>query len=354
MNDDLDNILKNKLKQDINVPKDFSNIVLHSISKEITKKRNHERYSFKKLAIALSLCVTCLSILVVSAYPSFQFISKPEIGYVTSSLEEAVQNGYIQNVDMDYMYFNGIGVKINYIVMADYNLDILFEFQLSKKLQEDVSHIELGHLLIHDEDNNLLFCAYNEKLAKKFLNSNHIKYQGSAIDKSYESGYMCEPIETSPFHIKYKYAIRSVEGFPNSKKLYLSFNSIAINHDDKTTAKGKWAFELNLPEKFSNRVVQEYVLTEPNDFIQLKQATVTDTLMQITYIALNEKAFFMDYYILDSNGKKYDYNIIGSGRIVQNGNEVIITFPLNLSNVTEKLILHLGEDLEFELKVVPE
>ncbi len=354
MNDDFDTLLRDKLKQNIDVPENFTSIILSSIQKEKIEKINHTQHSLKKLAIAFSLCITCISILVVSAYPGFQFISKPEIGYVTSSLEEAVENGYIQNVDMDYMYFNNIGIKVNYIVMSDYNLDILFDLKFSGELLENVSHIELGNLLIYDENNNLLFCGYNEKLAKKFFDSNNIKYQGSVLDKSYESGYMCEPIETSPLHIKYKYAIRSVKGFPNSKKLYISFDSVSINNNSQANEKGKWAFELNLPEKFYNRISKEYVLCEPNDFIKLKQATVTDTLMQITYIVLNKKAFFMDYYITDSNGKRYNYNIVGSGRTVQNGNEVIITFPLNLSSATEQLIFHIGNDLEFELEVAPE
>ena len=148
MNNGLDNILRNKLKQSIDIPKDFTDIVLHSIQKETINKRNHKHYSLKKLSIVFSLCVICFSILAVSAYPGFQFISKPEIGYVTSSLEEAVENGYIQNVDMDYMYFNNIGIKVNYIVMSDYNLNILFDFQFTVELPETLSHIQLNDLLI--------------------------------------------------------------------------------------------------------------------------------------------------------------------------------------------------------------
>ena len=41
--------------------------------------------------------------------------------------------------------------------------------------------------------------------------------------------------------IKYKYAIRSVKGFPNSKKLYISFDSVSINNNSQANEKGKWA-----------------------------------------------------------------------------------------------------------------
>lgn len=355
MNNGLDNILRNKLKQSIDIPKDFTDIVLHSIQKETINKRNHKHYSLKKLSIVFSLCVICFSILAVSAYPGFQFISKPEIGYVTSSLEEAVENGYIQNVDMDYMYFNNIGIKVNYIVMSDYNLNILFDFQFTVELPETLSHIQLNDLLIYDEQNQLIFC-YNNKIAEKFLKSNHINYQGMAYLHSYADGYGIQLIETTPSSAKILYTIRSIKGFPNSKKLNMSFNSISIDtvQNSSSTIKGKWSFELNLPEKFYNRTSKKYVLQEPNNFIELKQAKVTDTLMLIHYIALNSKALNAELYIIDSNGKRYDVNLIETGKVVQNGNEVIATFPLNLSNATEKLNLHFDGDLEFELEVAPE
>lgn len=358
MNDDFDNIIKNKFKQNINIHKSFNYVIKNSIQIAKAQDNSNKSYSLKKLAIAFSLFFVLVGVF-VKATPLFQTVSYPEIGHVTKSLYDAVENGYIQYIDMNYAYSNDIGVKVNYVIMSNYNLNILFDFNFKKELPEDVSDIKVGNLFIYDENNNIICCSYNEKLAKKFLKSKNIKYSGNAVYMSLESGWSAGTVEITPSHIKYIGQVRSIKGFPNSKKLFISFDYISINDSEKPYVRGNWSLELDLSEKFYDRETKEYVLAEPNEFIKLKQATVTDTLMQITYIPLKEEIYStfinkLDYYIIDANGQKYDLNIIGAGRIVENENEIVVTFPINLSNATDELIFHIDNHLEFKLKIAPE
>ena len=117
------------LEQNINIPKSFTNSILTFDCKEKTEKNVQP---FRKVAVAFSLLIISMS-LVVYAYTIRQnYKATTSIGFVSDSLKSAVEKGYIQNVNMEYAYSNKIGAKIDYIIMSDYNLNILFDFDISK------------------------------------------------------------------------------------------------------------------------------------------------------------------------------------------------------------------------------
>ena len=44
-------------------------------------------------------------------------------------MDTAVENGYVQNVDMDFIEDNNLGVKVDYVLMDDHNLNISFVYK---------------------------------------------------------------------------------------------------------------------------------------------------------------------------------------------------------------------------------
>ena len=50
----------------------------------------------------------------------------------TEAIDKAVENGYIQQENMDYTYDKDIGIKVNSLILDDLNLDISFNFETKK------------------------------------------------------------------------------------------------------------------------------------------------------------------------------------------------------------------------------
>lgn len=333
------------LGQNLNIPKNFTNSILTFDSK--MKKRTNIKL-YKKFALAFSFLIISINIIVCAYKISENYKSKNSIGYVNNSLKSAVENGYIQNIDMEYAYSNNVGAKIDYIIMSDYNLNILFDFDISQvKGVNREGHIQ--DLLIYDENNNIIFC-YNNNVYKKFCKKNNIKYIKDCSEVQYTDGYGVQLIELSDSNNKTLYTIRSVKGFPKSKKLYVLFNSICFDMESiikgKSKIKGNWNLELNLSEQFYDRDTIKYRLKEQSNDIELITANSTTTTMRITYKMKNiniSEISNISMYIKDTLGNKYDVNNIEDSISVYK-DEISATFPITIKDNLEEFILYISLD----------
>ena len=173
--------LYDALEQNINVPRSFSNSILTFDYKKKTKKTVK---LYRKLAVVFSFFIISISLVVCAYTINESYKAKSSIGYVNKSLENAVEGGYIQNIDMNYAYSNKIGAKIDYIVMSDYNLNILFDFDISQA--KDMKHAaDIQDLLIYDENNDIIFC-YNQKAYKEFCKKNKLECIDNFFQQQWE------------------------------------------------------------------------------------------------------------------------------------------------------------------------
>lgn len=345
----IDNNLYKIFSQNIYIPKSFTSTIQ---TIEYKNKRTKERINLKKIAVTFAVLLISMNI-VVYAYKIIEsYKSETSIGYVSESLQNAVENGYIQNVDMEYVYSKGLGTKIEYLVMDDYNLNILFNFDTSN-IKNNNREANIEDLTIYDENNNIIFC-YDYNKYKKFCKEKKIKYNNESIEQ-YSNGYGMQLIELSENTNKTLYTIRSTKGFPKSKKLYIQFNQVSFDNGEKQI-KGNWNMELNLNEKFYNREGINYVLENQNENISLISAKVTNTTMRITY-KINDidisKVSDIDMYIEDQNGNRYDVNNIEDSISVYI-DEISATFPITTENKIEKFKLYilLNGNLEYTVNLI--
>ena len=94
--------------------------------KNSRSKTNYIQY-LRKIAVIV-LCIGVLSTGVVFAKDIVHYIS----AFFTRSTEginTAVENNYVQEVNLEYVYDNDIGVTIDHIVLDDRNLDISFVYK---------------------------------------------------------------------------------------------------------------------------------------------------------------------------------------------------------------------------------
>lgn len=81
-----------------------------------------------------------------------------DINFNNKGIEDAIENGEFQNINMDYIEQNGVGVKISYILMNDLSLYIVFDIETDFNLYEkDVNNVTFGNISITNEQGNFIY-----------------------------------------------------------------------------------------------------------------------------------------------------------------------------------------------------
>lgn len=333
--EEIENRIINYYKGDLLIPNSFESAIKHALDNSNMQKNTFNKMRYIKYAIVIVLLCMITPNAVSMAYIFYRYKANNKIGYVPESMNTAIENGYIQNVDMEYVYDKGVGVKIDYIVMSDNNLNILFDMKYdNKKINNEF--LELKDLIIYDENKNILFC-YDITTIKKFAKTNFISWKNKDGSlNQYADGYGNEIIEIGEGTNKLLYKIRAgINRFPNSKKLFFSFTSIYNLKENKEIFSGNWNIELNLSEEFYNRKNIYYTIDESKDNsnnIELVEAIITDTTTRITICYDNiEKGRIAgtNLYLKDNNGKIYSRNNIDEDNIRIKENIISTTFAIN-------------------------
>lgn len=240
-------------------------------------------------------------------------------GTYNDGISTAIENDYISEIDMNYIEFNGVKIKLDSVFLDDYNLGIIYNLantdnQYLKNL--DISYIGFKNLLIMDENNNILqaeyednnvfleYCKQNNldtgKFGTGFSNGETIK---KIIQKSNNSSFLVSDLITS-------------EKFPNSKKIYISFDAVYFmnknafycagkvyktdeigdeeaNLKDYVEVNGKWTFEVDLNEIAPKRETIEYAVTSINDNkTTVTKASLSMSNMKLELITSSDKIDF--------------------------------------------------------------
>lgn len=81
-----------------------------------------------------------------------------DINFDNKGIEDAIENGELQNINMDYIKQNGVGIKISYVLMNDLSLYIVFDIETDFSLYEkDVNNVTFGDINITNEKGNFIY-----------------------------------------------------------------------------------------------------------------------------------------------------------------------------------------------------
>lgn len=243
-------------------------------------------------------------------------------------IDSAVEHGYIENPNMDYVESDttaineNLGtivdnvtanVRIEDFLMDDLNLSTHFLLEFDKKINEIVNldnlkNIELKDLLVTDENGKIIYCM-NKEMFEKYCGENNLDYEFAEFNDNY---YNCGLNSYIEYHYKeggitkLTYNMYSGENFPKSKKLNFIFTKITLVENEKqgenidarnrVTLVGDWNISLDVPEKMYNRQTIPYkVVSCSNKDFNIATAFVSDTGFEIGIIIDNmEKP---EYYL---------------------------------------------------------
>lgn len=333
--DYLDKKLKEYYKKvDNEVPKSFEDAIQTAFSskkdkkflKFIAKKQNFiDKIKFIKeklsrsflkvsqLAVVLFSCLCVTYFVHATSIVDYLagFFNLSDININNSGIEQALEKGELQNVYMDYIRENGVGIKISYVLMNDLNLYLVFDIETDFSLKEmDVSDISFQRFTI--------------------INENDVSIYEQDIQDNFKGNKV---IIQDEHHMKNLVFMIS-DKIPKSNILNIKFDEIFFYKDknigqdnsnmNENNIKLNFNYNLNIESIEENKDILYKVIKKQSEYnnIEVKKAIFDETGLNLLIEAENSifdcniKNIFLDeniqkYYIrsLEDNKRLYIVNI---------------------------------------------
>lgn len=259
--DEIDELLLKYFK----CKKDIENIVVPQSTQKMAQKVIRKlkfQNNLKKLSKVAVIFIT------VGIMTTGVVFAKDIVNFITSlftnstpAIDTAIENGYVQNVDMDYVYSNDIGVKIEQIVFDNFNLDISFAYKSSEK---NINTIEVEDYAILTENDDLIYNNNNIIIDKIPLA--HYIVRNNSTEKVSPEKY----IESVLFNFDNE--------IQNFNYLHFSLSKLKIIENDNTIKRinGNWDFQVELANNMKKDTNILYDI-DSKDYIESFSSKMTET-----------------------------------------------------------------------------
>ena len=278
---------------------------------------------------------------------------------------------------MDYLTQEGIGIKINSILLTDDCLDLDITFKFDKSKQLDAKNFSFGYA-IYDENKNI----YNiqPRLFAKDKKNNKISFIYKELGLKYNpknaTTQQLSDIATQQIvsvseenrSINLNLTFRANDKFPQSKTIYIKIfdlgytmsdienenNELTIkNSEDFNLSSAKWNFEIEVPARLYERTTIELIPKNKIPGITIENISISETGMIIQFkseeydnlvkkgkdLETNEftRQIFELLNITDLEGN--NYKIISSGS-TQEKYEYKLNVDAGIKDLTKKLYIN--------------
>lgn len=337
----IEKILKESAQRtNINVPLEFTNTIKNAL--QDTEYRSKKSFYFN-LKVA-SICVTLLLITGITFAISYKnksetkrMLSKDQQSnevniQINDGIKEAINNKYFQELNQEYIIDNNLGIKVDSLIMDDFNLYLLFNIKYNTDI-ENIEYIKMKDITIIDENQNLIYDG-NEEL----INSNTISTGLSLRYKKISNDNFNEALN-----------LKSNQ-FPRSQKLYISIKSIEVYiqskgyiSSKKTKIEGDWNLQIDIDEKMINRELIKFEIKDNNQFEVI--TALAGTTQSIFHLKTDRKDIQISSIELTNENNTF-YKTAKYFSITNNEIETIFDTTLfELNNEDKlKLILYLEND----------
>ncbi len=393
--DNLDKELKEIFAEERKAPEQFSKTIQKAMKSE---KKPKDRIQFFKWvnAVAILLIVILLGVSAPDIYAKIkwnieyqEFENRP-VEYGLASIQQAMENGYEKNINMEYVYHDNIGVRLDSLMITDEFFSMNVDFVFPKDTPINTESFSYGYA-VYDEEKNVygifeggivdLEDMIHPKYWKKLYREEKISYnpkdnfptkaigqaEGENIITSKEGNIIAQARMTTP------------KEFPRSKKLYIRIFNIgytmyeyneenpemSLSEKFKLT-EAEWKLEIEVPESFYQRKSVKLKLAKEVEGFELKKLNVTETGTNIVFKMdgfldlvmagkdMDSQEFHqkMDeaIYITDETGKRYSYLNSENGTYYEGTYKA--KFDVNKNDLNKKFYLHFtvnGQEHKIEL-----
>ncbi len=288
----------------------------------------------------------------------------------SQGVQIAVENDYIEKVNMEHQTSEGIDISVDYFLLDDANFDIVFDIKFDEKYNvNEMLGLELVDLKVVDETGKKVFATMEAEAEEDNIEELYKDKEGSKNNyKLYFGGYSNENKIVGEHEIKnYVTATGNPVNFPNSKKLIVTFSKIKVtknmeNPNENPIYNGQWKFELDVPEKMYSREIVYYKAKNitGGDYI-IEKAQLSNTAFKIYLSKTEDLQMSNEEYVETTNGKKFyiSQRNDGDGELSignDRNSKYYNTFNLTKFDATENLKVHLfknnGQEVIIEMEKV--
>ena len=291
----------------------------------------------------------------------------------SDGVDTAINEGYLEKVNTEYIEADGIEINVDTMLMDDYNFDMNFNIMLDEKY--DIKYfnaVEFKDLKIVDETGKIVFETHQKQGLTK-----------EELGDTYMGAYSMLPTKVSDNQIKLSLtATGNPELFPRSKKLFIDFTEIEASYSitNRKIYTGKWHFEVDVPEEFYNRETIIYkAKSSTEDGINLEeiQAQLSKTGFRISIPEIKTDKVDFDLlqqrppknikdmialqneYVVNGKGKKFETAQRSDGdggySVPYEENKIINyyqTFNLTTFDATDEIIVYIYTNKGNEIKII--
>lgn len=349
------NEIKNKILERTRL-----NIAMSEFGKEYKMKNNKkkdkkkDKYFYIRRIVAAVVTICLITVGGTQAKNLMVEYENRNATYIVESISDAIENGYVENLNMDYIYSDGVGFKVDSLIMSDSDIDIQFNFDISDEVNLDVPYMQYAYIL-YNENNEIYYIggSYNNNFLLKFRWEKGIKLVNGEIPTYWSSSHS-QYLTYTKNNVVVNESITAKDSFPKAKRLFVRV--YGIGYEDDETSKYKkitdsvWDVEIDIPEKFYSATRIEYEFAEDVSGVNLQQCFVTDTSMVFSaYIkGINGKKIPV---LVDEDGNEYASSN-GCYYYGTDGNIISEKFPITKSKLPEKMYIKAevdGEEKVMEL-----
>ena len=310
-NDELEELLKKSFK-DERYKSPFNDKIDNLMNNLYRKRKRKNRF-----LLAIPILLVSTTVFAVA----YNTLNLSSVGIdSSSSIELAVQNGYIQKVDIDMQTFDELGIKINSFLMDDINLDIVFEYKINNNSVniDDIKDVSIQDITIYDENKNIIKSRDNYSYENEISELSGYSKVNKISNETFENTFFAE-----------------ANNFPNSKRLYIEFEKVIFSCKKEVKRfNGKWKFELDVPENMVNRKEILYKCTSNNNIgnIIINEVKLSNTGL-IVQVGPNSEELLnkTDISVIVDNKKYKANNNMYSEAENHNSSMIKRTYPFNLT-----------------------
>lgn len=311
-------------------------IAISQFKEENMAMKINKKYIIKTISVACA-CLILTSGIVFAK--DIERIVKNLFSNSTEAIEQAVENGYVQEVTQNFVYDKEIGVKVDNLVLDDMSLNVSFKFE---SIRENLEYIRLNKFIILTDTGEKIFD--NDQ---QYVTDINDVYTASSMTWSNMPQKVAENVFSDS--ILFTMGERSRE----KNELYFRIESLDIVYKDgsEEELEGKWDIDIKITEKMKNNQTVEYKFLGSNEYLEDAKALLYPTGLELE---LNLKEpFYFNEYLCNEDIKKIGFTMfylksndkmVEASRIEPDNELKIYTMRYDtisvLSNVPEKIEIY--------------
>lgn len=266
-------------------------------------------------------------------------------------------------VEMNYIEKDGIKARVESLIASEDEVKIRLAFEFDNDIELNSKTFDYSYA-VYDENNNI-YAIYNSSMNAKidrlpeliYRELNVVYNKNDIYANQYATSTSMGNISANNRKIVNEIRLKSLKGFPKSKKLYLRILNLGysmINMEEKkieefNISKENWIFEVDIPERFYNSNSYDLKLKNEIEGVKLTKARITDTALTLTLedktvaeklqnghkMKSDEFAKMQDelIYITDNTGNK-----IQMLEITSSENEIKVSFSVAKQYLDENML----------------